>query len=299
MSFKHFIITRFNLQLYSRDKHRQPTRTDEWLRARFDVFETYCLPSIAGQEDKNFTWLVLFDAGTPEPYRVRIAGFVRDCPQLVPLYYTAAQVEYLTDHIRTEILSRADGATHVLTTNLDNDDALSIHWVGELAGHVGAQLTADGAASPVVYSFNYGFQYFTGMRMAIGMRLSNNHFLSLLEPLGPQTETIIAYRHAKVTGHFATRYLDSPRGMWLEVVHASNVSNDLRIYNKVRYLPVLSSRPFADFGSGLKMCWARQWLMTFIVLPFKFIVTGMRRLATKGERMKHSKNVKCETTDTL
>ena len=71
-NYSHFIITRFNLNLYAQDKHDLPTRTDRWLEHRFEVFERYCLPSVAAQTSGNFTWLCLFDAATPEPYRSRI-----------------------------------------------------------------------------------------------------------------------------------------------------------------------------------------------------------------------------------
>jgi hypothetical protein len=292
---KHFIITRFNLRLYSRDKRRQPTRTDEWLGRRFDIFETFCLPSIAAQSDKNFTWLVLFDDSTPENYRRRIEDLRKVCPELTPLFYSAAQVEDLTGHLGKEILKLSAGASRVLTTNLDNDDALSVNWVAESAALAGRERGSE----PVIFSFTRGMQYFTGMRMAIRMRLSNNHFLSLSEPATERLQTIVAYRHARVTGHFATRYIDSPRDMWLEVVHSSNVSNDLRIYNKVRYIPVFAGDALRGFGSRTILSPLRQWLMTFMALPLKFAVTGVRRLAGKSARMKHSRSVKCETTDSL
>ena len=41
-NYSHFIITRFNLNLYAQDKHDLPTRTDRWLEHRFEVFERYC-----------------------------------------------------------------------------------------------------------------------------------------------------------------------------------------------------------------------------------------------------------------
>ena len=34
-NFSHFLITRFNLNLYERDKHAAPTRTARWLEHRF------------------------------------------------------------------------------------------------------------------------------------------------------------------------------------------------------------------------------------------------------------------------
>ena len=66
-NFSHFLITRFNLNLYERDKHAAPTRTARWLEHRFEVFERYCLPSVAAQTATDFRWLCLFDAATPEP----------------------------------------------------------------------------------------------------------------------------------------------------------------------------------------------------------------------------------------
>lgn len=58
-SFEHLIITRFNLNLYARDKHDAPTRTERWLEHRFEIFERYCLPSVAAQTNPNFRWLCL------------------------------------------------------------------------------------------------------------------------------------------------------------------------------------------------------------------------------------------------
>ena len=73
-SFEHLIITRFNLNLYARDKHDAPTRTERWLAHRFEVFERYCLPSVAAQTNPNFRWLCLFDAAAVTSPSVRSSG---------------------------------------------------------------------------------------------------------------------------------------------------------------------------------------------------------------------------------
>lgn len=82
---------------------RPAHRTDRWLEHRFEVFERYCLPSVAAQTSGNFTWLCLFDAATPEPYRSRIEGYKARCPQFEAVYYTAAQAANLTENLRTTI----------------------------------------------------------------------------------------------------------------------------------------------------------------------------------------------------
>lgn len=102
-NFSHFIITRFNLNLYAQDKHDLPTRTERWLEHRFEVFERYCLPSVAAQTSKNFTWLCLFDAATPEAYRRRIGAYRAVCPQFEPVFYDARQTERMAESLRGTI----------------------------------------------------------------------------------------------------------------------------------------------------------------------------------------------------
>lgn len=46
----HYLLTRFNLALWQEDKNGQTIDRGEWLRKRLKLFETYCLPSVAGQE---------------------------------------------------------------------------------------------------------------------------------------------------------------------------------------------------------------------------------------------------------
>ena len=72
--FKHFIITLFNLKIWKEDKTHRATQTADWLAQRFDLFERFCLPSVAHQTNKNFTWLCLFDKDTPTDMRQRIHG---------------------------------------------------------------------------------------------------------------------------------------------------------------------------------------------------------------------------------
>ena len=45
--YKHFVITLFNLQLWTKDKKNISTRTSEWLEKRFKLFETYCFPIVS------------------------------------------------------------------------------------------------------------------------------------------------------------------------------------------------------------------------------------------------------------
>lgn len=290
-NYSHFIITRFNLNLYAQDKHDLPTRTDRWLEHRFEVFERYCLPSVAAQTSGNFTWLCLFDAATPESCRRRIEGYKARCPQFEAVYYTAAQAANLTENLRTTIAAYVSCDRKgrksppppppklLITTNLDNDDAFSSDVVELL------QRELRPAPGKRIYSLLYGYQYFTDRRFALKMRYTNNHFLTLAEPFDAHTETIISYRHTKAIRQLPTTYLSTARGKWLEIVHEDNVSNDFRINIKVWYIPLLYGRSFADFGlGGFRLSCARQWAATLLVVPARFFATAVRRLRRKWSK---------------
>ena len=272
-NYSHFIITRFNLNLYAQDKHDLPTRTDRWLEHRFEVFERYCLPSVAAQTSGNFTWLCLFDAATPESCRRRIEGYKARCPQFEAVYYTAVRV------VRPEGKKIPPPPKLLITTNLDNDDAFSSDVVELL------QRELRPAPGKRIYSLLYGYQYFTDRRFALKMRYTNNHFLTLVEPFDAHTETIISYRHTKAIRQLPTIYLSTARGKWLEIVHEDNVSNDFRINIKVWYIPLLYGRSFADFGlGGFRLSCARQWAATLLVVPARFFATAVRRLRRKWSK---------------
>ena len=92
-----------------------PTRTERWLEHRFEIFERYCLPSVAAQTSRNFTWLCLFDAATPESCRRRIGGYKSVCPQFRSVFYSAGQADDLTENLRTTISGLLAGREELAT----------------------------------------------------------------------------------------------------------------------------------------------------------------------------------------
>ena len=284
-NFNHFIITRFNLKLYAHDKKKAPTRTEFWLRHRFELFEQYCIPSIAAQTCKNFTWLCLFDVQTPETYRQRIVTYQTICSNFYPIFYDESETLDLSDSLHNTIVGiineRKANVEYIITTNLDNDDSLSIHAIETIQQHIKQE-----SSCKKIYSLLFGYQYFTKTKLLAKMRYTNNHFLTLTEPYNcdEKIKTIISYRHGRATKQIPTVYISTKMGMWLEVVHEDNVSNEFRININVRYIPVMKGRDLSDFGLMLKMIWWKQWLKSLTILPAGFTATGIKRLLTKSLR---------------
>lgn len=78
----HYLLTRFNLALWQEDKNGQMIDRGEWIRKRLELFETYCLPSVAGQTCQKFRWILLVDADTPADLRERIKAYRNVCAQM-------------------------------------------------------------------------------------------------------------------------------------------------------------------------------------------------------------------------
>ena len=131
-NLNHFILTRFNIYLWNKDKEGCPVRTIKWLKHRFELFEQYCLPSIKNQTCQNFEWIVLFDDSTPEKFKNKIAEYQKECLQFIPIYVEPENGRRFAEIFREEVIKRVT-AERVITTYLDNDDALNVRFVEESA----------------------------------------------------------------------------------------------------------------------------------------------------------------------
>lgn len=133
-----FILTRFNLYLWKKYKKGKKVRSREWLEHRFELFERYCLPSIKNQTCQSFEWIVLFDSTTPERLKEKIVEYQKECQQLVPVYVEPKDGHRFAQIFREEVVRRFKSSKdhgfngRVLTTYLDNDDALNVRFVEDI-----------------------------------------------------------------------------------------------------------------------------------------------------------------------
>lgn len=228
-SLHHFLLTRFNLLLWTKDKAGHKVRTAEWLEHRFALFERYCLPSIKAQTCQEFEWIVLFDSSTPQRFKSRIAEWQKECQQLRPVFVEPEKGRYFAEIFRREVCLRLalrqaqDQQGRVLTTYLDNDDALSVRFVEDVQQRVTA--LADGT---FIY-YTDGYQFFTDHGYMMRIRYPRNHFASVIEDGNPATlKTIYGfgshYYIDKIPGVRLEMVKDQP--LWCEVIHERNMGND-------------------------------------------------------------------------
>src|ERR1700753_2394874 len=119
-AYKHFIITRFNLEAaeWKHDKSGNKIHTDEWLQKRFELFDWFCFPSIANQSTTKFKWLVLFSVNTPDRFKEKINEYAAAFPNFIAVYLERG--ENALTRVTTEISNLLTGEeSHLITTRID------------------------------------------------------------------------------------------------------------------------------------------------------------------------------------
>lgn len=264
----HFLLTRFNITLWQHDKKGNVIDRSKWLEERLQLFETYCLPSVAGQSCKDFVWFLLLDESTPETYRDRILSYKDICPNIrmvkvksgygfrfVEVFQGVVR-EYLEERReeegRLEGLERLEGLgrledEYCLSTYLDNDDCLDKDYVANVQKLVRQNIHNHDKDYFITY--DYGYQYFTQIGLTTRIKYPNNHFMTLVEKVEFENlddvknvnrqrcinriRTCYGYgSHFMIEANNVAKVIhvsDKNHPMWTEVIHETNVDNDVKM----------------------------------------------------------------------
>jgi hypothetical protein len=153
LQLEHFVITRFNYR--SKDARNQldgPTRKigedpldPERLELRFKLFESACLPSIMAQTDAAFSWILIVDRDLQARFRSRLesllAGRNNSFLHIFDPEDNLDRLDWLGPYLR-------NSPDYMLTTNLDDDDALPKNFISALHAHV-ASAFDTGKLAPI------------------------------------------------------------------------------------------------------------------------------------------------------
>lgn len=221
----HYLLTRFNVPItYS---SRPGLHGDvDWLHGRWELFQRYCLPSVQAQSTQDFTWLIFSWCGTP-PEIKRLLDDVQSACRLIQVVYTATTPSQ-ADIYRLLAPEHQAAGSYLLTSRLDNDDALAV-WYLERIRHaaekaVWHQRVRHGR--PLAWNTPVGYQIHGGRPY---LRIDpHSPFVSMLEKVtaGDPPRTIFSINHREVSTSVNTRQL-SVRPAWLQVLHGDNIANQL------------------------------------------------------------------------
>jgi hypothetical protein len=203
--FRHLILTRFNVRL---PEHRQ--RGVDWFEHRCKLFERFCLPSVIGQTSKNFDWVVFLDSATPPAFQEPIRRY-RDQGEFRRIYVKG---DFTQAAVLDGIRHLTEGYEYLITTRLDNDDAICRNFVEVLQSRFASQR----------FEFlNFTNGYVWHRNRAYRTQHSSNAFISLVERNG-KFSTVFNGDHRYLSRLGTIRQIGEPGG-WLQVVHDRNLGN--------------------------------------------------------------------------
>lgn len=235
--FEHYILTRFNVSVDGFDT--RAGLDPDWLKHRFDLFDTFCYPSVRGQSLQNFRWLVFFNSATPQFFREKI-NYYASWEKFVPVF-----VDWFDkDVCRREVLRSSGGNTkYLITTRLDNDDAIFRYFVETIQDNF----------SKDFFFLNFPFGCVWHNKKIYVYRSESNPFISLVEPKSI-CRTVYCGDHGYLSRIGPVRQIGN-RPSWLQIIHGRNVANKI---NGDRY-PIKKLEDFdINVNRNLVLCWFDQ-----------------------------------------
>lgn len=265
MSTYHVLLTRFNVQ---RGLQVDPRALSGiWLDARMRLFSNITVPSLVAQTRQPDQWLVFFDEKTPD----RTRFLFEELRQYHPSLKNVLRAEYCQELGAAEcarhILSLAPAATDwLLTTRLDNDDALHPHFIE----------TVKGLCRPGVREF---INPTKGLIVA-GARLYRKHdfsspFISCSEPIS-DCRTVWIDQHQRLARHGFVRQFGL-RDAWIQVVHGGNLANQVRGVRACPSSLAAGVMPDALAAAVMPLSIADQLLDNSLGLTRRYIGSAFRR----------------------
>jgi len=244
--FLHVIATRHGIGVFD----------EQWFDYRQLLLEQLTLASLDAQTHRDFVWVIAIDRDMPERARARLDRLAETRPY-IRLAETELKLDFAPDlakWVRAE--AEARGREWVLTTRLDDDDAVNVNLVARLHEEAAAHLqrrTASAVLTPTS-GCNWVPSQAAGHR---AYHHSPSIGLSLLEKAAG-AQTVYRRNHTSLGVMLApegvnVRHLDGPTLWWLYAhtgisdQHAEGSGRTDKIAGHPR-ARVLGDRMLAQFG---------------------------------------------------
>ena len=216
--FTHYLVTRFNVPIeqWDRDKQGQRTLDEAWMAHRLDLFSRFCVPTISGQAEKNFKWIIYCDKHTDSLALDHIHKAIQEVQNTSVRF--AVDFNQLLNDLKLLILN-AD-TSFVITSRVDNDDGLGKNFISDVQKNF---VEKDNT----IINLNGGILYDEEKRILTEIRDKRyNHYGSLIEEIKPADNlvSVLGYPHDKPPSHYHIINVDCWFS-WLKIIHSRNLSS--------------------------------------------------------------------------
>ncbi len=233
--FTHYLVTRFNVSIpnWNRDKVGATTLDTPWMNHRITLFKTFCAPSIAGQTNTDFKWLIYCDTHTSALFVESIKSSTMLIPQ--------AELRFVNDFEAMKLdvkqLISSASTPYVITSRVDNDDALGNTYIETIQSNfITEDRTVINLCGGVLYDLH-------GRILTMLPVMRFNHFGSLIEQRNTTGEylTVMGYPHHHPPSGVNVNDVKS-KFAWLKIIHDRNLNS------RTIGVPVFSSNLVRHFN---------------------------------------------------
>ncbi len=238
-NYSHFLLTRFNVKFSATSK----APSDDWLRNRLGYFRQWALPSIRAQSARFDHWLIFCDGASPAWFKDEMNA-LKDC-NITVIWVDGA----MSSQVGEAVEERAT-RDYIITTRLDNDDAIAKDFLELVQRHFASQEFA-------FINLSNGVQYHDGRFYSYAD--PSNPFISLVERRGQRrARTVFLDWHTRLETHGPIERVRS-HPAWIQNVHGENLTN------KIYGMPIRAQRVLPYFAvevpvrqdGALAFAWAR------------------------------------------
>lgn len=210
---KHFLLMRWNLPGCIRDSSLELVTRPRWQVRRRELFERYCLPSVARQTVRDFTWL--FFVYPAAMTKADLAWFRAQDERLCIVPVEDPESSGVPEACEA-VTGRGADDGWVITTRLDSDDILHPEHL--------RKVRVSNAGERKVVEFEQGFYYDVLRDELRQVRETQNAFVSVLEPV-EEVRTAWGWEHHRIGEENEILYIDAPG--WIALVHDQNTTTYL------------------------------------------------------------------------
>lgn len=203
------VLTRFaiepdtELKMFT-SRNAEHFLSDDWFDQRLDLFKEYCLPSVLGQSDKSFDWLLFVDGRVSRDRIDRLKSLVIGIGRVVIVGSGA-----FAETVNKELGS----ASKLLTLRLDSDDAIAPKFV---------ETAKRKASAETGLNFLHGADFHLQKGIAFHRVVRSNAFVAIASDTGNH---VFVYRsHPEIAQNLEIRNVCTVSPMWVHIVHHLNTS---------------------------------------------------------------------------
>lgn len=213
--FQHFVLTVFNVDDLTGPKSELKLNIS-WLKHRFKLFDQFCYPSVRAQSNQNFKWILLFDINTPDIFKGRISKY-SEWENFIPVYISKRNPNSFLEVILHYL---TDETEYLITTRLDNDDAIFKDFVEILQNYFDRQK---------LQFLNFTNGYIWRNNEIYLFKQPSNSFASLIEKIDDFSfRTVFTGEgHHKLYKVGPVKEINT-KPAWIQVIHTKNRANRVR-----------------------------------------------------------------------